>query len=103
MNLRPSGYEPDELPDCSTPHQPSRILAVVRPGPQPAIAKVFSAPLAQECLVRYSGGQAVCAGMHGQLERTHTSRVIEDVRGEQQFIGTMLRRECFDAVAHGLG
>ena len=20
-NLRPSGYEPDELPDCSTPHQ----------------------------------------------------------------------------------
>jgi hypothetical protein len=19
-NLRPSGYEPDELPDCSTPH-----------------------------------------------------------------------------------
>ena len=23
MNLRPSGYEPDELPDCSTPHQMS--------------------------------------------------------------------------------
>ncbi len=21
MNQRPSGYEPDELPDCSTPHQ----------------------------------------------------------------------------------
>ena len=21
MNLRPSGYEPDELPDCSTPRQ----------------------------------------------------------------------------------
>jgi hypothetical protein len=21
LNLRPSGYEPDELPDCSTPHQ----------------------------------------------------------------------------------
>ena len=21
MNLRPSGYEPDELPDCSTPHR----------------------------------------------------------------------------------
>ena len=20
LNLRPSGYEPDELPDCSTPH-----------------------------------------------------------------------------------
>jgi hypothetical protein len=21
LNLRPSGYEPDELPDCSTPRQ----------------------------------------------------------------------------------
>ena len=21
MNLRPLGYEPNELPDCSTPHQ----------------------------------------------------------------------------------
>jgi len=21
LNLRPSGYEPDELPDCSTPQQ----------------------------------------------------------------------------------
>jgi hypothetical protein len=21
LNLRPSGYEPDELPGCSTPHQ----------------------------------------------------------------------------------
>ena len=26
LNLRPSGYEPDELPDCSTPHQPSDHL-----------------------------------------------------------------------------
>src|SRR3546814_19775639 len=25
LNLRPSGYEPDELPDCSTPHQKPRI------------------------------------------------------------------------------
>src|SRR3546814_7455385 len=26
LNLRPSGYEPDELPDCSTPHQKPRIV-----------------------------------------------------------------------------
>ena len=26
MNLRPSGYEPDELPDCSTPQQRARIV-----------------------------------------------------------------------------
>ena len=28
LNLRPSGYEPDELPDCSTP-QPDSSLALV--------------------------------------------------------------------------
>ena len=27
MNLRPSGYEPDELPDCSTPHLKLVIIA----------------------------------------------------------------------------
>jgi hypothetical protein len=26
LNLRPSGYEPDELPDCSTPHQRGGII-----------------------------------------------------------------------------
>ena len=33
MNLRPSGYEPDELPDCSTPRRsgPS-TLATLEPG-----------------------------------------------------------------------
>ena len=31
MNLRPSGYEPDELPDCSTPH----LKSVTIPGLAP--------------------------------------------------------------------
>jgi hypothetical protein len=26
LNLRPSGYEPDELPGCSTPRQFSALL-----------------------------------------------------------------------------
>ena len=26
LNLRPSGYEPDELPDCSTPRLMNRIV-----------------------------------------------------------------------------
>jgi membrane-bound lytic murein transglycosylase A len=26
LNLRPSGYEPDELPDCSTPRLISRTI-----------------------------------------------------------------------------
>ena len=38
MNQRPSGYEPDELPDCSIPHQQSLqhqtywLLSLVRKG-----------------------------------------------------------------------
>ena len=28
MNLRPSGYEPDELPGCSTPRYPCKALAL---------------------------------------------------------------------------
>ena len=31
LNLRPSGYEPDELPGCSTP-RPGRFLGVYRPA-----------------------------------------------------------------------
>jgi hypothetical protein len=30
LNLRPSGYEPDELPDCSTPQQRARIVRGTR-------------------------------------------------------------------------
>jgi hypothetical protein len=29
LNLRPSGYEPDELPDCSTPRR-SELLSLTR-------------------------------------------------------------------------
>ena len=39
LNLRPLGYEPNELPDCSTPHQ--------------AIESMVSASLAQPLLLRY--------------------------------------------------
>jgi hypothetical protein len=28
LNLRPSGYEPDELPGCSTPHQVVRRVVL---------------------------------------------------------------------------
>ena len=30
MNLRPSGYEPDELPDCSTPRRVRCQMSDVR-------------------------------------------------------------------------
>ena len=32
MNLRPSGYEPDELPDCSTPQSRLAIILGARGG-----------------------------------------------------------------------
>ena len=32
LNLRPSGYEPDELPGCSTPHQGVRRGGLFRSG-----------------------------------------------------------------------
>ena len=28
LNQRPSGYEPDELPDCSIPHQQLNLINV---------------------------------------------------------------------------
>jgi len=30
LNLRPSGYEPDELPDCSTPQQNLKLFHRIR-------------------------------------------------------------------------
>ena len=30
LNLRPSGYEPDELPDCSTPRQDCKYSVFAR-------------------------------------------------------------------------
>src|SRR5580658_6330542 len=42
LNLRPSGYEPDELPDCSTPHRKSRTLYRASQPMQAAAA--FNAP-----------------------------------------------------------
>ena len=44
MNLRPSGYEPDELPDCSTPHQGrafyKRLLRAAIPQAAPQVRPV---------------------------------------------------------------
>ena len=33
LNLRPLGYEPNELPDCSTPRQSGRVSIGVGVGP----------------------------------------------------------------------
>ena len=32
LNLRPPGYEPDELPDCSTPRQYELVFIIITQG-----------------------------------------------------------------------
>lgn len=68
MNLRPSGYEPDELPDCSTPRykwclEPEsnrhgtkyhRILSPVRlPIPPSRHLYTFTVPLGTLTIISY--------------------------------------------------
>jgi hypothetical protein len=47
LNLRPSGYEPDELPDCSTPRRPITLPPgeTCRAPRQPA-ARIKGSPAA---------------------------------------------------------
>src|ERR1017187_2407545 len=44
LNLRPLGYEPNELPDCSTPHN---YLSVCRPRGQILVTHILRPPLVQ--------------------------------------------------------
>src|ERR1035438_1958736 len=44
LNLRPLGYEPNELPDCSTPHN---YLSVCRPRGQILVTYILRPPLVQ--------------------------------------------------------
>ena len=48
MNLRPSGYEPDELPDCSTPHQRMDIIAELAIELQAIIIQLGNALIHQD-------------------------------------------------------
>ncbi len=50
MNLRPSGYEPDELPDCSTPRQRKRTIAKPRPHVKYYLHNLFFLTLEQAYL-----------------------------------------------------
>ena len=48
MNLRPSGYEPDELPDCSTPHQEGRAFYKRSPLPATRLEKLSNQRVRRE-------------------------------------------------------
>ena len=44
LNLRPSGYEPDELPGCSTPRRDPGPLAQGKMRPDPIVKNFAIAP-----------------------------------------------------------
>ena len=52
LNLRPSGYEPDELPDCSTP----RLLAIVIRRFCTGIRRPFNHTCISDSPERFFGG-----------------------------------------------
>jgi hypothetical protein len=47
LNLRPSGYEPDELPGCSTPRQRKSLWDLSRPSEPLAVCSYCLSDLAQ--------------------------------------------------------
>ena len=53
MNLRPSGYEPDELPDCSTPRK-KRLLFIIDKKNNINLSKIFDIKKIFDCL-KYQG------------------------------------------------
>ncbi len=54
LNLRPLGYEPNELPDCSTPHSNSTVVNLSRQShPAHARAATASAPPSSSSMSRF--------------------------------------------------
>ena len=98
MNLRPSGYEPDELPDCSTPRQ---CLLSGRP------AGHLCLPLrASPCAWRTAPPRAKCALLPSRGRSTgssdgtdHREQVLSPATG---CFGHPLRRPGGDLLSHTL-
>ena len=84
LNLRPSGYEPDELPDCSTPRRRNSLHAT--PGGRPRRSENGDSPAAARdtygvCAVGGGGGggdvrsAAAGGGAGGRAVGRHRGRV----------------------------
>ena len=78
MNLRPSGYEPDELPDCSTP-QPIEIPALSLRFCQSPKARLgsFSGPVSRASPSKGPQSYPLRQGLQGLLPQRSTK-----LRGE---------------------
>src|SRR5512147_689193 len=88
LNLRPSGYEPDELPDCSTPRQlvraksytmrataPCRSVAATEKGP--AAASPFGGEVLTPRLLTCGGAVLLpCRAAQGRPGRANRARAL---------------------------
>ena len=67
MNLRPSGYEPDELPGCSTPRRPVRTLRPYGRGWMRRELGELGGPGGDLLFRRLSGSTMGAEGFHGRV------------------------------------
>ena len=84
MNLRPSGYEPDELPGCSTPRQfrCSDLRLIENSTPEPKKGRLrpfchwssFRRLLLFFCLFLFNGVPSRAFGRPGNVILSHTLR-----------------------------
>ena len=105
LNLRPLGYEPNELPDCSTPRQGNPIVTLRRRNAQPCSTTIstttsllhhdehFARPDEPELLAR-DGSIAVGSVLSRSalsLSRAFSARSRGDARSE---VVRLLARAC---------
>ena len=93
MNLRPSGYEPDELPGCSTPHQGAPAVADVegyvphgsggvKGAGRSVVDSVGESPVAAGLAIAGAGdGEVGDELVAGPVERAKSCRSLRNLRG----------------------
>jgi hypothetical protein len=67
LNLRPSGYEPDELPGCSTPRRLIRNLRPLGPERKERETGGLGGPGGDLLFRRLSGSTIGAEGFHGRV------------------------------------
>src|SRR3954464_13585401 len=82
LNLRPSGYEPDELPDCSTPQPvPSNEGRAFSPKRRP-----FANPFSRLASLRRGRANGAWFGSHSRIRATATA--YRTTRSLQYFLAS---------------
>src|SRR6056297_3925858 len=82
LNLRPSGYEPDELPNCSTPRRSGLLLYVHRRLLTTGIGVELLEQFPVTVLTRVVGGEQLVTEEHAAGTGVQTQRL--------QFVGHLV-------------